>query len=280
MLSYQHGFHAGNFADVHKHTALCLLLRELSRKPQPFFFLDTHGGRGRYDLDGPQARKTGEWQSGIGKLWGLKPKDDALARYIAAVRMVNGGGALRTYPGSPLIAARLARASDEIVAAELHPAELTALVRTMRGINNVRIERLDGFELLMSLVPPKAGRGLVLVDPSYELKDDYAKVPLVIARALARWPAGIFMAWYPILPEGRHASLREGFARIAAGGAPVLGAELQGPPPARGMSGTGFVIVNPPAGFAKAMVAAGDEMASLLFGAAVRHECAPVAGAS
>lgn len=274
MLSYQHGYHAGNFADVHKHTALCVILRELARKPHPYFFIDTHAGRGRYDLGGPQAKKTGEWHDGIGKLWGARAKSEALAQFLTVLRMVNGGVALRTYPGSPLIAARLARPSDEIVACELHPAELTALQRAMRGMDHVRIERRDGFDALLALTPPQSGRGLALIDPSYELKDDYGRVPMIVGRALARWRDGVFMAWYPILPEGRHGGLLDGFARIAGGGTPVLSAQLHRPAPERGLSGTGLVVVNPPARLQAALTAAGEEMGALMFGATGwRHDC-------
>lgn len=279
MLSYQHGYHAGNFADVHKHTALCLLLRALAREARPFFFIDTHAGRGRYDLLGPQARKTGEWQEGIGRLWGARPESEGLSLYLATVRAVNGGGALRTYPGSPLIAARLSRPIDEIVVAELHPAELTALKRALAATAHVRIERRDGFEALLALTPPAAGRGLALLDPSYELKTDYLRVPDVVSRALARWREGIFMAWYPILPEGRHAELLAGFGRIAAGGAPVLVAELHAPAPGQGLGGTGLAVVNPPRGLEPALVAAGAEMARGLFAPDPgRHECRRLGG--
>jgi 23S rRNA (adenine2030-N6)-methyltransferase len=272
MLSYQHGYHAGHFADVHKHTALCLILRRLARVPTPFAFIDTHAGRGRYDLLGSQAAKTSEWRSGIGKLWGKKVASEGLSAYLAAVRRMNGGGALRTYPGSPLIGAGLARPIDSLRLMELHPAEHAGLKRAMAKTPNAAVERRDGFEGLTASVPPDAGRGLALVDPSYEIKEDYDRVPAVIGRALARWPAGIFMAWYPILPDDRHEVLCSAFEAIARTAVPrdgkgvrVLLAELDGPPPARGLRGTGLVVVNPPSRFEGALAEAGDEMAALLF---------------
>lgn len=266
MLSYQHGYHAGSFADVHKHAALCLLLADLARKPAPFTVIDTHAGRGRYDLGGPQARKTGEWRGGIGKLWDTKPESDGLKRLLAVVRQVNGAGDLRTYPGSPLIAARLARAGDRIEALELHPAEVTALRRAMRGLANVRVQSRDGFDAMAELVPGDGGRALALIDPSYEVKTEYAKVPAAVAAMLARAPRLCVLVWYPILAEGRHRALCAGFADLAAKGGHIIAAELTGPPPARGLIGTGLVIVNPPAGFKDAIAAAGAELADLLFG--------------
>ncbi|MGE0652080.1 MAG: 23S rRNA (adenine(2030)-N(6))-methyltransferase RlmJ [Alphaproteobacteria bacterium] len=272
MLSYQHGYHAGHFADVHKHTALCLILRRLARVPTPFAFIDTHAGCGRYDLLGRQAAKTNEWRAGIGKLWGTKVVSEGLSAYLAAVRRVNGGGALRTYPGSPLIAAGIARPIDSLRVMELHPAEHAGLKRAMAKTANAVIERREGFEGLVASVPPDAGRGIALVDPSYEIKEDYARVPAVIGRALARWPAGIFMAWYPILPDDRHKVLCAGFENMIRAatsrdgkGARVLAVELEGPPPARGLRGTGLIVVNPPQRFENVLAEAGDEMAALLF---------------
>jgi 23S rRNA (adenine2030-N6)-methyltransferase len=281
MLSYQHGYHAGHFADVHKHAALCLILRRLARVPTLFAFIDTHAGRGRYDLLGRQAAKTGEWRAGIGRLWGQKVASEGLAAYLAAVRRVNGGGALRTCPGSPLIAAAFARPIDSLRLMELHPAEYAGLKRVMAKVPNAQVERRDGFDGLAAVVPPDAGRGLALVDPSYEIKDDYTRVPAVVARALARWPAGIFMAWYPILPESRHTALCAGFEELAkpvasrdAKAVRVLLAELEGPPPARGLRGTGLIVVNPPQRFENVLAEAGDEMAALLFPAGLgRHSC-------
>jgi 23S rRNA (adenine2030-N6)-methyltransferase len=288
MLSYQHGYHAGHFADVHKHAALCLILRRLARGPAPFAFIDTHAGRGRYDLGGRQAAKTGEWRAGIGNLWGQQVVSEGLAAYLAAVRRVNGGGALRTCPGSPLIAAGFARPIDSLRLMELHPAEYAGLKRVMAKAANAQVERRDGFDGLIAVVPSDAGRGLALIDPSYEIKDDYTRVPTVIARALAHWPAGIFMAWYPILPESRHTALCAGFEEVTRTvvsqgrkAVRVLLAELEGPPPARGLRGTGLAVVNPPPRFEAALAEAGDEMAALLFPPGQgRHSCRWLHGAT
>ncbi len=271
MLSYQHGYHAGGLADVHKHAALLLALRHLRAKPSPFCVIDTHAGAGAYDLAGPQAAKTGEWREGIGRLLAGGPaRSEGLAAYLAAVRAFAGAGAtgeagLARYPGSPLVALGGMRATDRLIALELHPAEHAALAAALARRRNVHLHRRDGFEGLVALVPPLERRGLVLIDPSYEVKDDYARVPAVVARALRRWRGGIYLAWYPILPEGRHAALLEGFAAIAADGVPVLAAELRGPARLRGLVGSGFAAVNPPHGFDAALAEAGTEMAEHLF---------------
>ncbi len=275
MLSYQHGYHAGGLADVHKHTALALVLRHLLAKPSPFCMIDTHAGAGTYDLASEQAAKTGEWKDGIGRLVaGPKPKSAGLALYLDAIRAFNGPGALVRYPGSPMIALHAARACDRLVAMELHPAEHAALRAALQPFRNAHVHKRDGFVGLPALVPPLERRGLVLIDPSYEMKDDYARVPDVVARALKRWRAGIYMAWYPILPEGRHEILRAGFAAIAATGVPVLEAELLGPPRPRGLIGTGLAVVNPPHRFEDALAEAGAELAARLFSKdAGRHVC-------
>ncbi len=274
MLSYQHGYHAGSFADIHKHVALCLLLRHLLTKPTPFCVLDSHGGAGRYDLTGAQAAKTGEWQAGIGRLWDQAPQSSGLSLYLEQVRKANPAGAAQpqVYPGSPLLALAMARPEDRVVAIELHPAEYAAARRALKGHANAELHRRDGFEGARALVPPVERRGLVLIDPAYELKDDYAKVPYCAASILARWREAIIVAWFPILPEARHEALIAAFENIGVQGPEILLDCLSGPPPARGMRGSGLVVVNPPWHFAENMAEAGGEAAAMLFGALGRHE--------
>jgi 23S rRNA (adenine2030-N6)-methyltransferase len=281
MLSYQHGYHAGNFADVHKHAALCLLLRHLLLKPTPFCVLDSHGGAGRYDLTGAQAAKTGEWQSGIGHLWGKAPRSAGLSLYLEQVRALNPAGALRplVYPGSPLLSLAMGRPCDRVVLMELHPAEHAALRRALKGHANAELHRRDGFEGVRALVPPAERRGLVLMDPAYEMKDDYARVPDCAARILARWRDAIIVAWFPILPEARHEALITAFEKLAVTGREILLDCLFTPRRKRGMAGSGLVVVNPPWHFADNLAEAGGEAAALLFGAAGRHEARMLATA-
>jgi 23S rRNA (adenine2030-N6)-methyltransferase len=274
MLSYQHGYHAGHFADVHKHVALCLALQHLTAKPAPFCVLDTHAGAGHYDLTSARAAKTGEWQGGIGRLWNHAAQSAGLSLYLEQVRNSNPDGVAhpRVYPGSPLLALGMARPGDRVVAMELHPAEHAAARRAFKGYANAQLHRRDGFEGVVALVPPPERRGLVLIDPSYELKEDYARVPDCAARILARWRDALIMTWFPILPEARHEALVDALAGLATAGREVLLDCLYGPPRPRGMGGSGLVIVNPPWHFAERLADAGREAATALFGASGRHE--------
>ncbi len=268
MLSYQHGYHAGGFADVHKHTALCLLLAHLRHKPAPFCIIDSHAGRGRYDLTGDQAGRTGEWQAGIGKLFNSDVISAGLRAYLDVVTSFNKAGGLTTYPGSPAIAARLMRHTDRLVLIEAHPGEHAALHDTFRHDRRVHIHKRDGFEALPALVPPSERRGLVLIDPSYEIKTEYRTLPKVIGMALQRWPTGIFAIWYPLLPDDRHLPLVAGLEALAG---PLLVAELIGPKPERGLLGTGLAVINAPWRFGEALADAGTEIASRLFGEDGHH---------
>ncbi len=182
--------------------------------------------------------------------------------------LINKAGGLATYPGSPAIAARLMRRTDRLVLIEAHPAEHAALDDVFRHDRRVHIHKRDGFEAFPALVPPDERRGLVLIDPSYEIKTEYATVPKVVGVALKRWPTGIFAIWYPLLPDGRHAPL---VAELEALGFPLVVAELTGPPPEHGLVGTGLAVINPPWRFAEALAAAGDEIAGCLFGDAGHH---------
>ena len=277
MLSYQHGYHAGGFADVHKHAALCLLLGHLKRKPAPFCVIDAHAGRGVYDLTGVQAGRTGEWQAGIARLVAAGPDAGALRPYLDVVAGFNGDGGLTAYPGSPAIAARLMRDADRLVLIEAHPAEHAALRGAFRGDRRVHVHKRDSFEALPALVPPPERRGLVLIDPSYEIKTEYASVPALAETVLRRWPAGIVAVWYPLLPDDRHAAL---VAALEASGRPVLFAELTGPDRAQGLRGTGLAVINPPWRFDENLTAAGAEIARCLFGAAGRHALRAAGAAS
>ena len=268
MLSYQHGYHAGGFADVHKHAALCLLIDHLLKKPAPFCVIDTHAGRGLYNLRDEQASKTGEWRGGIGRLADVSPKSEGLSRYLAIVRDLNGSGEIVRYPGSPMIAAKAIRADDRLVLVEGHPAELEALRFVFRRDPRVHVHKRDSLEALPALVPPAEKRGLVLVDPSYEVKSEYESVPRAVSAALRRWPVGIYAVWYPILPDARHETLLDG---LQAACPEMLTAELSGPARDQGLIGTGLAVLNPPWHFAELLAEAGDEAARLLFGTAGRH---------
>lgn len=245
MLSYQHAYHAGNPADLHKHIALAELLARLTTKARGIAYAETHAGRGRYDLAAPEALKTGEAAEGITRI--APDPATPYGRALAAARAAHGASA---YPGSPLIARSLLRPQDRITLMELHPAEHAALRGALAG-EGVAIHGRDGFEGLLALAPLAPRRGLVLIDPSYEVKSDYAAAADFARRLIAKWPQATLLIWHPLLPEGRHAALIDGLRAL-----PVLRDEVAfARPPARGMTGSGLALVNPPHGAAAVFAA-------------------------
>jgi 23S rRNA (adenine2030-N6)-methyltransferase len=241
MLSYQHGYHAGNLADVHKHAMLAWLLDRLAAKDKPFHHLETHAGRGLYDLGSAEAARTGEAEAGIGRAEAWFPPDDPYARALRAARARFGP---RAYPGSPLIGALLARPQDRLSLAELHPQEHAAL-RDALAPFGARIERQDGFAAALAWIPPEPRRGLLVVDPSWEVKEDYAAMPAFLERVHRKWNVGLLLLWYPLLPDARHAPMLD---RLCAAFPGALRHEVAFPPAreGHGMRGSGLFLVNPP----------------------------------
>ena len=246
-MNYRHAYHAGNFADVLKHAALALMIERLKVKDKPFAVIETHAGRGLYDLSGPEAQKTGEWREGIGRLLAA-PAPEALAPLLSAVRRRNPSGMLKLYPGSPLIALALMRAIDRYTGGELHPFEAQELKAAVGGDRRARLVAADGYATLASLVPPAEKRGLVLIDPPFEKPDEFVTLAQALAGAWAKWPGGSYAVWYPVKDASAvrafHDELKaQGLkdmieARLGVGVAP--GAE------AKGMRETGLLVVNPP----------------------------------
>ena len=246
MLSYQHGYHAGNAADVHKHALLSVLLARMVEKDKPLSYFETHAGRGLYALDAPEAVKTGEAAAGIrrAEAAGWFAPDHAYARALAAVRAVHGPAA---YPGSPLIAAHLLRRVDTLTLAELHPQEFTALGGAMAG-HGSRCLQQDGFAMAQAMLPPLPRRGVLLIDPSYEVKADYTAIPAAIAALHRKWTVGVIALWYPLLAGAPHAAM---LAALQAAGFPrTLRHEVGFAPvrPGHRMRGSGLFIVNAPWG--------------------------------
>lgn len=244
-MKYRHAFHAGNFADVMKHAALAAALARLTEKDRPLFLLDTHAGRGRYEL--PETG--GEAGAGIARLLAARVEapHPALARYLAIVRGLNEGARLRAYPGSPLIEAAFMRPGDRAAFCELLDAEAEALRTLFRGDARIGVHGRDGFEALAALLPPPEKRGLALVDPPYEEQErDFERVAAALVATAARWPQGVLMAWYPIKLGAVSARLHRRI--VDAGTRRVLAAELcVHPDDSRaGLNGSGLVIVNPP----------------------------------
>lgn len=243
MLSYLHRYHAGNFADVHKHLLLSRVLCALNRKPAPYCVIDTHAGEGVYDLRTEEAVKGGEAADGVERFLGLGDVPPLARDYRDAL----GVG---SYPGSPALARRLMRDTDRLVAVELHPATYETLKAAMRGDARVHLHRRDAMEALVALVPPPEKRGVAVIDPAYEVKDEYRSVPAAVAKAHARWRGGVYFIWYPLLPEMRHEMLLESLED--AGFAEVVVSEWhrRAPDSGRGLYGSGVAVVNPPFRFA------------------------------
>jgi 23S rRNA (adenine2030-N6)-methyltransferase len=252
MLSYQHIYHAGNLADVHKHALLAVMLDYLTRKDKPLSYLETHAGRGLYALDAPEAQKTGEAAQGITRIerLGWFAPDHPYLRALRAVRAAHGAQA---YPGSPLLAAHLLRPIDTIQLCELHPQEFAALRAAMAPHGGI-FHQKDGLDMALALTPPTPRRGLMLIDPSFEVKSDYDTIPKRIAAAARKWNVGVIALWYPVLaPQVPVASAQAAMARgLRAAFPEALSSEVRFPPAraGHGMIGSGMFILNPPWGLA------------------------------
>jgi len=262
MLSYQHAYHAGNAADVHKHLALVILLGRLRQKEKPFCFIDTHAGRGVYDLGGAEARKTRDAGSGVFRLVASAAAPDPVRNYLDLIAACNREGQHRFYPGSAAIAQSLLREDDRAILLELHPRESAALKRFIAGDPRISQHVRDCYEGLPALLPPPIRRGLVLIDPSYEDKDEYENIVRLLDRALDRWPNGIYLLWYPLLPEARDRLLLRQLARLAP--PKTLISEYTFPAGAAGLQGSGLVIVNAPWQFDEELAAAMQHIAAAL----------------
>ncbi|MFM8332937.1 MAG: 23S rRNA (adenine(2030)-N(6))-methyltransferase RlmJ [Candidatus Methylumidiphilus sp.] len=246
MLSYRHGFHAGNFADVCKHAILALLVQAQLRKDKPFLYLDTHAGAGRYDLGSMMAKKNREYAGGISRLWGRADLPAALRPYLDAVAAQNSGEALQVYPGSPQIVRHFLRAQDRMALCELHSREVEHLKDTFAGDRQVVVQSVDGYQGLRAFLPPPERRALVLIDPAFELKGERAQLLEALAMAHKRFPNGVYAIWYPIqdrptLDWFRRQLERSGIRNILAAELRIFDEDL----PLR-LNGTGMVIINPP----------------------------------
>ena len=252
MLSYRHAFHAGNHADVLKHFMLVELIRHLSQKETPFWYVDTHAGAGVYALDAGYALRLAEYADGIGRLWNRQDLPPALANYVNLVRELNADGTLRVYPGSPWIAQRLLRQQDRLRLFELHSTDSALLQDNFRALGasaqrRTIIASTDGYAGLKAVLPPLPRRGLVLIDPSFEDKDDYGAVSGALKDALTRFATGTYMLWYPQLSRPDSHRLPATLKNLPAKN--WLHVSLSVDSPAEdgfGMRGSGLFILNPP----------------------------------
>jgi 23S rRNA (adenine2030-N6)-methyltransferase len=243
-MNYRHAFHAGNFADVVKHLALVAILAHLKRKEAPFVVIDTHAGRGLYDLAGEEASRSGEAAAGIGRLRDLEGAGEPLGTYLELVRALGDD----RYPGSPLIAARSLRQKDRLVAIEKHPEDVAALQTVLSPYARARVVHSDGYVRLPALLPPPERRGLILIDPPYEASDEFAQAARALAEAYRRFATGIFMIWFPIKsPSAADAFCGE--VRLA-GPRKLLRIDVAVDGAPDRLNAAGLLIVNPPYGLA------------------------------
>jgi 23S rRNA (adenine2030-N6)-methyltransferase len=258
-MNYRHAYHAGNFADVVKHVAEVAILLHLRRKDTPFAVIDSHAGRGLYDLTGEAAAATGEAQNGIGRLRGLAPPlPEALQTYL---NLVAESGPSH-YPGSPLIAAKLLRPQDRLLAIEKHPEEAAALAGVLAPFRKAMVETADGHARLLKVLPPPERRGLVLIDPPFEAPDEFRTLAQTVRDAFRRFATGIYLIWYPVKSQ----SAAEGFCAevLACGVAKALRVEIGVTAQSDKLSRAGLVVLAPPYGFDGAMREILDVLAPLL----------------
>lgn len=256
-MNYRHQFHAGNFADVMKHALLLRLIKGMQRKDKGFLYLDTHAGRGRYDLTaaakGDSLERNPEWPEGIGRLWSVSDLSPALADYVAAIRRFNKycGAADEApepvyYPGSPVLAAEALRAQDRLSLCEMHPEEFAVLKDSLDTLRRAGIQQLDGYVGLRAQLPPPEKRALVLIDPPFESKEEFAAISEGLREALRRFPSGTYAIWYPLTERARIDAFFEGLRSLPL--PPCFAAELEiaGEFSGLKMRGCGLVVLNPP----------------------------------
>ncbi|VCU69060.1 Ribosomal RNA large subunit methyltransferase J [Pigmentiphaga humi] len=251
MFSYRHAFHAGNHADVLKHLVLVQLMRYFAQKDAPYWYIDTHAGAGAYALDGDWAGKTAEFESGIARLWTREDLPAIVAEYVDEVAAFNNDEFLRHYPGSPFLAAHALRERDRLRLFELHPTEIDVLRRNFRQQDRdvgrrTMIYDADGFEGVKALLPPPTRRGIVLIDPSYEDKRDYARVFQCVGEGLKRFATGCYAVWYPQVQRRESQQLSERLARLSNSWLHVRLTVRKPSGDGVGLYGSGMFILNPP----------------------------------
>ncbi|CAN7711484.1 23S rRNA (adenine(2030)-N(6))-methyltransferase RlmJ [Aquipseudomonas alcaligenes] len=247
-MNYRHAFHAGNHADVLKHLTLARLIALLSRKEAPFAYLDSHAGVGLYDLAGDQANRTGEWEEGIGRLWGQPDLPELMVDYVGVLHALNPDGALRHYPGSPELARQLTRPQDRLHLNEKHPEDGQALKENMAGDRRVAVHLGEGWHLPRALLPTAEKRALMLIDPPFEKADELERCVTALKEAIGRMRQTVVAIWYPIKDQRQ---LKRFYQGLEASGAPkLLRVELMVHPAdnALGLNGSGLAIANPPWG--------------------------------
>lgn len=245
MLSYRHSFHAGNHADVLKHVVQSLILQSLKVKDKAFVYIDTHAGAGCYDLHSKEMDKTGEYLEGIKRLWeGSVPA--AMQAYLDTLRRLNETGELSQYPGSPLLAKELCRPQDRLLLSELHPADFGLLQELFTKDRRTQVHKIDGFAQLKGALPPIERRGMVLIDPPYELNHEYADVVKAVVDGIKRWATGTFAIWYPVVHSDDVDFLQRKLSNAGLPGTLQIELNVVQGNNRFGMTGSGMIVVNPP----------------------------------
>jgi 23S rRNA (adenine2030-N6)-methyltransferase len=254
-MNYRHAFHAGNFGDVLKHVVLLELLDALHRKPSPVHLIDTHAGIGIYDLAGDEAQRSGEYRFGVGAVLADPQAEKILPHYVAALKRLNpalkpGGSGLRRYPGSPWLLQDSLRAGDRLTLCELHPQDAETLKRNLGDEFGrdpaVAIHHRDGFEAIKALMPPSPRRGLALIDPAFEAKDEFATLSKAVLTAQQRWATGVLAVWYPIKDQKSIEAWKAPLAKELKNETLCIELTVRPAKEARQMNGSGLLIVNPP----------------------------------
>ena len=246
MLSYRHSYHAGNHADVLKHIVLTLCINSLKEKEKPFLYLDTHSGAGRYLLQSEHAEKTGEYLSGINLIWQQSETPELLNIYLSVLKRYNPFDKLKYYLGSPLIAKQLLREQDKINLTELHPTDYPLLRQEFSKDKRARVLREDGFSQLKSKLPPESRRGIILIDPSYEIKDDYQKIPKALLEAYKRFATGIYLIWYPVVSRTQTQKMIDEIVNLGIKKISQFEFAIKPDNNQKGMTASGMIVINPP----------------------------------
>jgi len=246
MLSYRHSYHAGNYADVLKHTVLIHILEHLKKKEKPFCYVDTHAGAGAYSLQSEQAEKTQEYKQGIAELWGNTDLPASVQVYLEQIKQVNPNGELSHYLGSPKIAQQRLRPQDQLKLYELHTTEVELLKESIGRDRRVQIFHEDGFKHCLGLMPPQQRRGLVLIDPSYEIKIEYQQVFELLEQLYKRFATGTYALWYPVVDRARIDNLERMIKASALRNVQLFELAQSADSDLHGMTASGMIVINPP----------------------------------
>jgi 23S rRNA (adenine2030-N6)-methyltransferase len=246
MLSYRHSFHAGNFADVIKHIILIKILEHLGKKDKPFCCIDTHAGPGDYALNEGYASKNREFDNGIAKLWQRNDLPDSVAHYVNLIKKFNHTDELSHYPGSPLIIKQYLRSKDRLFLYELHSTEIELLSTAVNRDRRIKVFHSDGLKSAVGLLPPIEHRGLVLIDPSYEIKSDYRLVIETLIQMHKRFATGTYALWYPVVERGRNQQLEKAIKTSEIKNVQLFELGIKTDTHEHGMTASGMIVVNPP----------------------------------